>query len=717
MKNKLHIDFETRSTVDLKKTGIVVYSEHSTTEVLCMSYKFSNESTKIWFKGEEFPLNIIKHIQDGLIVCAHNAMFELHIFNNCLPKQVNETLPKLSIEQISCTMIRSMCSGLPASLDSVASALNTEVKKDLEGGKLMKKMMKPKKYDMDGNPVWIEDSESMQRLGEYCVIDTDTEYHIDNLIPELSSEETEFWHCDYEMNKLGINLDIDLISKSINLVDYIVISLDKEIQELSDNKISGCKKAKQIKDYLNSLGYNIESLSKENIKSVLNIVKDNDVAYRIVEIYSHANKSSLAKFEVMKETLASDMRSHFVFQYGGAFTGRWSGRLWQPQNLKRVDEDSQGELVRQSVKGILEYDTETAHDLLQMLYGDSGELLSLCMRSTVMARPGFLLVGADYSNIEGRVMAWLAGSELKIKEFEDQDKGGADMYKKAYASSFGIDVKSVTKKQRQIGKTQELALQYQGGISALLAMMSVYGVKPSDISDVVLQICSDEDYSRAEWYYNKTDNHFGLNRDEFMGLQITINRWRNSNLNINIKNFWSALENAFISAFENPGTTFGAGIKGLIAYKYDLDKKIMYCRLPTGKILYYRNPSVSINSYGKKAIFVNQYDTIKKKMIKESLYGGLLGNHVTQGTAAILMKRGMLNIQAGKSIYSTYKGIGNAYEITMTVHDECVAEVSQDSLREEDTIKDFERLLVEVGPEFQGLPLISAGWLDKRYVK
>lgn len=706
--SKIHIDFETRSSVDLGSTGIKPYAESEYTEVLMFSYKINDEETKIWIKDTTIPEEVIKAIEEGYIVCGHNVMFEYYIWNITL-RRIYPILPQIKFENTSCTMCRAVTFGMPPSLDKLAEVVNAEIKKDKIGAKLMKEMCKPKNMNKDGSIngdklIYKEDEESIKRLAEYCIDDTNAEYYIDKKIPELSEDEKAYRIMDFNMQERGIYLDVQLIEGLQYICNTEKASLDNQMQIMTNNKIDACSKRKQIVDEINSNGFALKSLAKDDISDAVKAVAGNDYCSKLLDLYINYNKSSVEKFTKMMMTMCNDIRHHGLFQYNGAFTGRWSGRLWQPQNLPRFDEETEGDMIRNCINIIKTRSKQSAYEEIKTLYANHNilNIASSCIRSCISGEGDKVLVGADYSNIEGRVMAFIAGADLKIQKFIEQDSGGNDMYKVAYSASFGVPIESITKKERQIGKTQELALQYGGSISALLS----YNINPSDITQIILPMLSEDEFKRSEFYYEqcKPSERFGLSKSDFIGLHNTVKRWRNSELNLPIFNFWNDIESAFIKAYRNPGVIQYIGKTRKAQYMYRQDMDIMWLRLPTGKLLAYHKPKLEEGRFNKLSISAMSYSSTKFKWYRKSYYGGKLANHIIQGTAAEIMKRGMLNIS-------------NKFDLTMTVHDEAVAEVFIAKEDEDKILLDFKNCMCAVGNEFKGLPLKAEGWVDKRYVK
>lgn len=464
---RLHLDWETRSTVDIRNTGMHVYCEHPSTSIWLCRYRFEGDTAVgEWRRGQPFPERLLKHVLHGGVVVAHNAGFERTVWNAVLPRQLGYAVPLMTIEQQDCTMARAYAMGLPGSLELVAKIVDAPVQKDMTGSANMKRMAKPRRVNPDGTIVWWDDLERIQNLSDYCRDDVLAEEGVDDVLPALSKDDRETWVMDQRMNERGIHLDIHFAARAWDVVEVARGRLDKKMCALTGGVVSACSRRQALVEWLNDRGHSVTSLAKGAIEEVQAAIaaRSDVLAKRAVELYVQGNKTSTSKLKKVQETVCADGRSRGTVQCHGAFTGRWSGRLWQPQNLKRLADDD-GPVIRLATAIILQYAPEKACDILEAAFADVIETISLCMRSVVCAEDGHELIGADYSNIEGRLIAWLAGATLKLEAFAAQDrKEGYDLYNLSYAKSFGIDVSTMPKKSfmRQIGKVQELACIAEG---------------------------------------------------------------------------------------------------------------------------------------------------------------------------------------------------------------------------------------------------------------
>lgn len=735
---RVHLDYETRSTVDLKKTGASVYAEHPSTHVWLARFRFEGDSEiGEWIAGQPYPQRLIDHVAAGNIVVAHNAGFEWLCWNVILPRQLGVALPPLTFEQMECTMARAFCLGLPPTLEMAAQVVGAKVQKDMAGSAKMKRMAKPRKINDDGSVVWWDSDEDVAGLSAYCADDVAAEEGVDDAVPALTPDDRATWLMDQHMNQRGILLDAVLIEAMNDAVTSEKNRLDKEMAHLTGGWVAKCSKRADLLAWLADNGVDISSLSKKESKEVDEAIAalrlNDDTVSTVVRLYRQANKSSTAKLKRMLQTVCEDGRSRGTMQCHGAFTGRWSGRLWQPQNLKRMDEDRDGPVVRAAVHALTSLPTAKALEVLHCYTDDVMELVSVCMRSVIIAPSGSKLVGADYSNIEGRVIAWLAGAEKKLEAFREQDAGrGVDLYKLTYASAFGVDIQDVTKLLRQIGKTLVLSAQYQGSVGALMNMAGNLGVDVFEMARIALDVSPLDVIDKARFAHKQPgSNHFELPEDTWIGLKIVISQWRASPLDSPLVQFWWDLQDAALAAVTSPGEVVYVGKTGRIAYV--CNDGALICRLPTGKCLVYSNPRVRVKETERQredgttyiqtsnSVEYDGWDGMTRRWGTIHLYGGLQANHVTQGTAAEIMKRGMKNLEAGRPLWGASPlPPGEGFPPILTVHDEAVAEVPDsliDKLGEDAVVKRFENLMLAVGSEFEGLPLAASGWCDQRYVK
>lgn len=659
-----HIDFETRSTVDLKKSGVYRYAEDPTTEILCMSWCVGDEGVQSWAPGEPDPAPLLDHITAGGVVTAHNAGFERAIWNAKTPNW----WPRLAIEQQDCTMARAVVSALPAGLDQLGTALKLSVQKDKDGHRLMMQMCKPRRFEGD-TPIWWEDAERVERLRAYCDRDVETEVKADAVLSPLTESERRVWRLDQTINDRGVGIDKASVERAIEVVAEAQKRADERMWWLTDGDVRKCGEVARIVAWLNARGVPCESVAKGEIEEIVlsSQIMGDDTAEEVIRLRRAASRASTAKYKAMLASVCRDGRVRGSLAYHAAGTGRWAGRLIQPQNLPRIDAEKELSDILRIVELLAENvgRAETC-DRIELLVGPAMEWLSKCLRAMLIAGPGKKFVSGDFSNIEGRTNAWVSGEAWKLQAFRDYDAGtGPDLYRLAYAKSFGVDIDAVTKPERQIGKTMELALGFQGGAGAFITMGANMGVHVSEERANELKVA-----------------------------------WRDAHPKI-VQSWWD-LQNAAIEAVSAPGVVVTC-LNDKV--RYVAANGFLYCKLPSGRILSYAAPKLvwKETPFGSPRIQIEYMgvDSLTKRWQPQSLYGGVQSNNVVQGTARDLMVEAMFRVEDA------------GYPLVLTVHDELLSEVDERF----GSADEYQSLMSQLPEWASGLPVATAAWEDKRYVK
>jgi len=678
----LFLDFETRSTLDLREVGLDNYSRHASTEPWCLGWGFEQSpGIALWALGQaDAPLwTVFDFVKKGGLVVAHNAAFELAIWNNiCVPRY---GWPVLRPEQCICTMAMAHAMSLPGALEKAALALGLQAQKDMAGHRLMLQMAAPRAI-VNGKPVWWDDSEKLSKLYAYCKTDVEAERQLYARLMALSENERRVWILDQKINARGVMVDRHAARAAVAVSNVVQDQLAKEIREVTSGHVGFPTELSRIKTWLKQRGVNADDgLAKQDVVDLL--VRDDlpgDVR-RVLEIRQEAAKTSTAKFRPMIEASSADGRLRGMFQYHGANTGRWAARRVQPHNLplnKIVKNSAEierlfGELKRRAPEDFVR--------LCDMLYGPAPAVLADLIRGSLIAAPGHELIDIDYSNIEGRVLAWLAGEEWKLQAFRDFDAGkGPDLYLVAAARIYHCDIADA-KPHRQIGKVAELALGYGGGKGAFQTMAKTFGVKMGDEQ-----------------------------------VEAIKDAWRDANPEI--RSYWYALERAAIAAVLNQGQVFSAGASGR-QVKFRVVGSFLWCRLPSGRPLCYPYPKIARveTPWGemKDALtymtVVDSQARKKAKIVDDpanggdwwriATYVGSLAENVTQAAARDILADAMLRLDAA------------AFNIVLHVHDSIVAEEKLGANR----IDEMRGIMLK-GPEWAaGLPIAVAGHTGPRYRK
>jgi DNA polymerase len=609
-KRVLFLDTETFSGTDIRTAGSYKYMEDPDFEILLLPFAWNDEPVRVLdlldpVDREELP-DILAGLKDpNTIKVAHNSPFERGAYR----RQFGFYQPP---EEWVDTMLLCAMNGLPMSLDSAGEALNLPQQKIKEGTALINYFCKPCKPTIANGGrtrnLPEHDPEKWERFKKYAGRDVEVMRTIYRLLERFPVTEFErrLWVLDTQINERGVMVDTDLAESAVAVDEAFTAEHSKEMQRLTglDNPNS----VAQLKEWLSAVGIECESLNKTTVKDLKGTTRDKTVR-RVLELRQLLGKTSTTKYQAMLRAVCKDSRVRGLLQYYGAGrTGRWAGRLVQVQNLPQNHLDQIGkvrELVRQR-------DLET----LELCFDSVPDVLSQLIRTAFVAKEGHTFLVADFSAIEARVIAYLAGEQWRMDVFA----GDGKIYEASYAKAFHVPVESVKKgsPERQKGKIMELALGYGGGPNALLA----FGA-----------------------------DKLGLTEEE---MQELVNAWRAASPKI--PRFWRDVESAATRALENPGHTCSTSC----GVKYLRDKDGLRCKLPSGRILTYWGARLEAGNI----VFMGQNQTTRK-WEKTKTWGGRLVENIVQAFARDCLAVSMLRLdQAG-------------YKITFHVHDEIIAEAPE----------------------------------------
>lgn len=435
---RLHIDFETRSTVDLRKSGVYRYAEDPNTDVIMACWAVDGGPVQTWFHTEPSPADLLRLLDDPkCVVVAHNAGFERAMLQYILGPRYGWPVP--AVKRWDDTAARAARQSLPRSLDGASQALGLHVTKDVEGQRLMMRMCRPRSIEDDGKIVWWDDASRMQRLAEYCAQDVEVERALDDVLRPLTREEQEIWFLTEKINDRGVFVNHDFAKQAITIANKAQFLMNEELSQLSDGAIAAATNIAQFKSFLSHNGLNIFDMTDDSLnkKAVDNLLKTDltPKIRRVLEIRRDGGKSSVAKYQAIIDRVSNDGRVRGNLMYHGASTGRWSGAGVQLQNLPR-------ETVKDWEKSAKELTPDDPKALA---------VLSRMIRGTVCASPGMRLVWADYAAIEARGVAWLAGQTDLVELFAT----GGKVYEEMAASIFRVPVAEIGKDsmERFLGKT------------------------------------------------------------------------------------------------------------------------------------------------------------------------------------------------------------------------------------------------------------------------
>ncbi len=607
----LAIDIETYSPEDLKKAGVYRYAESPDFEILLFAYAFDNEPVTVVSlgAGETLPDDISKALLDpSILKTAFNANFEI----TCISSYLGKPLP---VEQWECTMIRAAMCGLPLSLDAVSKVLGLTEEKMQAGKALINYFSKPcKPTKANGGRTRNlphHDPDKWELFRKYCAQDVEVERAIRKKLEFLviPPAEKKLWVLDQEINRRGVLVDRKLIENAISMDAVCRERLTSRSAQITglDNPNS----AVQLKQWLtDETGEAIENISKESIKELIEKV-DNETIRVVLRNRQEASKTSVKKYAAMRGAVCRNGRVHGMLQfYGANRTGRWAGRLVQLHNLPQ-NHLNDLDLARETVlSGDL--------DLLQLLFGNVPDTLSQLIRTAFVAPDGYRFIVADFSAIEARVIAWLAGEVWRLDVFRTHGK----IYEASASQMFNVPIEQITKGSplRQKGKVAELALGYQGGPGALVQMGAL---------------------------------KMGLAEEELPDL---VDAWREANPAI--VRLWGDVGRAAIRAVRDGG---GYVVRGGV--KFVKRGAFLCIDLPSGRTLYYVRPRLAINRFGSQSLQYEGMDQTTKRWGYQDTYGGKLVENIVQAIARDCLAVAMRRLEKA------------SYRIVMHVHDEVILEM------------------------------------------
>ena len=439
----LHCDFETFSACDLRSEGLDNYARHPSTGVHCMAWAFDDEPVQLWTSWQPIPIAVQRHVENDGLVYAHNSAFELAIWNHIL--HAKRKWPRLEPEQTRCTMAMAYAMGLPGKLEHAAPALGISERKDTTGARIMMQLAQPKK---DGS-FWVpaDDPEKFQKLYDYCRQDVAVERAMHKRLVELSDHEQAVWNLDYRINQRGIRVDLKAIDQAIKLVEQQKQKLNAEMLKITEGVVGSCSEVQLLVKWIRSQGVEMPGVAKAD---VLDALSDPALPWRVraaLDIRKEAAKSSTAKLASMKARADKDGIIRNAHQYHGAATGRWAGRGIQVQNLPRPRPG----IGAKQIQEIVDHFDQPVY--LDMMYGPVLDAVADSIRGMIVPRPGHHLIACDFSAVEARVLAWLAGEQSVLEVFKSHGK----IYEYTAAAVYRKRIEDVTKDERQVGKVAELA--------------------------------------------------------------------------------------------------------------------------------------------------------------------------------------------------------------------------------------------------------------------
>lgn len=674
MSEQLHhlsIDLETYSTVSIGAAGSYRYILDPSFEILLFAYSLDGMPVEVIdvASGQVIPLWLKNALKNPLYIKhAYNAAFEWFA--------LSKYLGWLPPDQWRDTMLHALYCGYPASLDAAGRAMGLpEDKKKLTTGKaLIRYFCVPcKPSNANGNRTRNlpkHDPAKWKLFKEYNGQDVVTEMEIDRRlsafpVPAFVQKQ---WETDLTMNARGVAADMEMVSGALVIGATVKSQLMAEARQLSglDNPNSIKQLARWLTEATDS-DAEITSVTKETVATMLKQPQPANVQ-RMLEIRQELGKTSTKKYDALETCIADDGRVRGLLQfYGANRTGRWAGRLVQVQNLPRTYTHPLPP-ARQLVK-------DRNIDGLRLMYGSINDTLSQLIRTAFVATPGNVLIDADFSAIEARVISWLAGQEWRLEVFRTHGK----IYEASASQMFHVPIEKIKKGNpeyalRQRGKVAELALGYQGGVSAMRRMDTGHNL--DDLSD-----------------------------DEVKGI---VDRWRETNSMI--RDLWNIVDSAAVTVITNGGaqTIRSETTDAVITLACELDvitgTRYMTILLPSGRKLYYPSPEISVNRWGNPSVSYMGQNQTTKRWERVETYGGKLVENIVQAIARDCLAIAIENLEA------------QGLHVVFHIHDEVV--IDTPAWADEDTmLETVTKIMTKPIPWAQMLPLNADGWVDKYFKK
>lgn len=647
MENRiLWLDLETFSEVPIKN-GTHAYAEGA--EIMLFAWAINNDPVRVWdlTAGEKIPLELRLALKNPDVeVWAHNSHFDRTILRHCMPDMAPAT------ERWRDTMVQALAHGLPGALGALCEVLGVpqDKAKDTEGKSLIQLLCKPRpKNSKLRRATSKTHPEEWRRFVAYAGLDIEAMREVHKRLPKWNYKGAELalWHRDQQINDRGVCMDVQLAQAAIEAVDQEQKRLAKRTQVMTDGEVQAAtQRDALIKHIVESYGVELPDMQRSTLERRM---ADPDLPSAVKELLAirlQASTTSTSKYKSLMKGVSSDGRLRGTLQFCGASrTGRWAGRLFQPQNLPRpsLEQDQIDEGIEALKAGCAD-----------LLFDNIMELTSSALRGCIMAPEGKKLVVSDLSNIEGRKLAWLAGEHWKLDAFREYDEGtGPDLYKLAYARAFNISPDDVDKYQRQIGKVMELGLGFGGGVAAFLTFALVYGLDLDELANAALpNIPRDVIREAKSWYDEsvKRKSTFGLSERVFIACDSLKRLWRRAHPAT--CDFWYELERTVRTAIATPQKTLYCGY-----LKVRRDGAWLRIQLPSGRALCYPSPSIEKGNITYQG--VNSYS---RKWQRLKTYGGKLVENVTQAAARDVLAGNMPLIEDA------------GYSIVLTVHDEVITE-------------------------------------------
>lgn len=614
------IDFETRSKVSIRTAGAWRYAADPSTEVLCLGYKIGDGPAALW-TPDMGPLgDLLFGVVGGIRVEAHHAFFEKAIWRNIMVKRFR--WPDIPDNRWFCTASRAAAQALPRSLGEVGRILGTAHQKDDEGKNVMLKLARPRTPTKNNPAGWHEDKEDFKTLYKYCLSDVEAEADLSRALRPLRPKEREVWLLDQKINERGIRVDRRAVECAIAMLQENERRLYVEFRKLTGGMVHTVLQRDKLILWLSTQGVSTEKLAKTDVEDLLETPGLPANVKRVLEIRRSLAKTSTKKYAAIANAICDDDRLRDLLMYHGAATGRWTGKLVQPQNFPK-------QKLKKGLENCFQILKSGDFEAFELAYDDVTGTLSGVIRGVFIPADGCEFYGGDYSAIEARVLFWLSGEKRGTEMFDR----GEDPYKDLATTIYTKKLEDITKDEREMGKRGILGCGYGMG------------------KDKFQATCWQ--FARVQISAELADRVVTAYRDKY---RTVVGMWRNQ-------------EFAVKEAIENPGKTVPCG-----RVHWKVQGRYLLCALPSGRLLSYFDPAIEMmeTSWGemKPTITYWSVDSMTKQWAKTKTYGGKLTENLCQAVARDLMAEAMLRVEAA------------GYNVVLSVHDELLAERAGGSVEE-----------------------------------
>jgi DNA polymerase len=646
----LHRDFETRGVLDLAIVGAHKYAADPRTEIRIVGYAVDDGPVELWLPGDRVPPAWFEAAYNSnWVVSAHNDAFESAIERRILARF---GFPPIPLERHRCTQAAALALALPADLGLLAKVLRLKHQKDHVGERVMLQMSRPRRPRKGEDPAGLyyhDDPEKFGRLCAYNRVDVEVERELHSVLPPLA--EPELWYLDQCVNERGIFFDRALVEAALQVMQAARPEIDAELAQVTGGAVTAATQVARLVGWLRRQGCEAESLDKLTVRRLLAGELTPPVR-RVFELRVMGGQAAARKLGTLLKCLDADDRARGLYRFHAASTGRWSGARFQPQNLRRPQIDDVDAAVAVVATG--------DYAAVRAQYPDPLATVGDILRATICAPPGKVLVGADFSGIEARVLAWLAGEQRKLETFRRFDASAvvqADPYVIVASWIFRTGPEAITAEQRHVGKCCELAFGYQGGLGAFR------------------RIAPDATF---------TDN-------EIEQFKLA---WRAAHPAI--EKFWRTIDRITIDAVRRPNDPLRYGPIAI-----ESNGAFLWLTLPSGRELAYPQPRlVEDREFGRRFSIAYQ-DNAAGQWRGERLYGGKTTENIVSAIARDLLAAAMLRLENA------------GFPVVFHCHDEAVCEVPEGSV----DLVNFTKLMTVVPTWAAGLPLAAKAWSGRRYTK